>query len=129
MKSCLATLSGRRAGSRRRTETTSAPGGERVQPLGRRRHPGADDRDAGGVLVRLVGVDDAGIGRELGRQREPGVAGGQQDVPKATVPVELEAAVDRPHALDPRRRGSSRPSGCRSRSSSTWRRNSATVGR
>ena len=40
---------------------------ERVQPLGRRRHAGADDRDARGVLVRLVGVDDARVARELVR--------------------------------------------------------------
>ena len=42
-------------------------GAERVQPLRRRRHPGADDRDARRVLVRLVGVHGC---RMLARPRE-----------------------------------------------------------
>ena len=54
------TLSGRRSGSRRRIETTSDAGRERVSPLRRRGHPGADDRDLRRVLVRLVRVHRAG---------------------------------------------------------------------
>ena len=57
-------------------------GGERVQPLGRRRHPGADDGDVVGVLVRLVGVDGARVAGELLRDVQPGMPGGDEDVPE-----------------------------------------------
>ena len=75
--------------------------GERVQPLGRRGHSGADDRDARRVLVRLVGVHGARVALELGRPGQAGVAGGEQDVAEDAVPVELEAAVHGSDALDP----------------------------
>ena len=51
-------------------------GGERVQPLGRRRHAGADDGDVVRVLVRLVGVDGARVAGELRRDVQARVAGG-----------------------------------------------------
>ena len=51
--------------------------GQRVQPLGRSRHPRADDRDAGRVLVRLVGMDGVRI---VGRPREARVPGRDEDV-------------------------------------------------
>ena len=77
-------------------------GAERVQPLGRRRHPGADDRDAVGVLVRLVCVDCARVVLELRREGEARMTRGEQDVAEGAEPVELEAAFDRADALDPR---------------------------
>ena len=74
-------------------------GRERVQPLGRRGHPGADDRHASGVLVRRIGVDRARVVLELRRQRETRVPRREQDVAEGAVRIELEAAVDRPHLL------------------------------
>ena len=46
--------------------------GKRVQPLGRRRHPGAYDGDVVGVVVRLVGMDDARVAVELVGHRDAG---------------------------------------------------------
>ena len=104
---------------------------ERVQPLRRRGHPGADDRDASRVPVRLVGVHDARVARELGREaRGPGGRGRAGRARNgARRAVELEAAVDGADPLDAPPADARRPSRFASRSSSTWRRNSATVGR
>ena len=67
----LATFSGRRSGSRRRTEVASAPAAAR-QPLGRRRHPGAHDGHLVPVVVGLVGVDDARIAAQPCGLKSPG---------------------------------------------------------
>ena len=45
-------------------------------------------------------MHDPRIVRELLRQREPGVAEREQDVPEDAVPLELEAAIDRAHMVD-----------------------------
>ena len=78
--------------------------------------------------MRLVGVDDARVAGELVRQREAGVAGGDEHVPEDAVAADLEAAVDGGDPVDPAgtKLSSQR---LRSRSSATWRRNSSTVGR
>ena len=102
-------------------------GGERVQPLGRGGHAGADDRDASALVVRLVGVHGSGVAGELVRARRgPGWPGASEDVAEDAVAVELEAAVHGADALDarPSRKLSSQP--VASRSSSTWARNSST---
>ena len=52
--------------------------------------------------MRLVGVDDARVACELRRHGEPGVSRREQDMAKDAVAVEIEAAVGRQHALDPR---------------------------
>ena len=51
--------------------------------------------------MRLVGVDDARIVCELGRDGEPGVPRREQDVAEDAVAVEIEPTVGRRHALDP----------------------------
>ena len=106
-----------------------APGRERVQPLGRRRHPAPTTATRVGVLVRLVGVDGARVARELVGNASPGWPGATQhvaeDVPcpsSSKPPSTARTRVDarRHEALVPaacaraaprRARGTRRPSG------------------
>jgi hypothetical protein len=76
--------------------------GERVQPLGCRRHTRADDLDLLGIGMRLVGMHRPGVALELVRNRQPGMAGCEKDVREHAVAVELEAALDRAHTFHPR---------------------------
>ena len=75
--------------------------GERVQPLGGRSHPRTHDGDGPSVPVRLVGMDDARIALEVGRDRRSRMPRREQYVAERAAPVELEAAVDGADALDP----------------------------
>ena len=54
----------------------------------------------GRVLVRLVRVDRARVAAQLVRHVQARMPEREQHVPEDAVAVELEAAVDRPHALD-----------------------------
>ena len=76
-------------------------GGERVSPLGRRGHAGADHRDPRRVLVRLVGVDDP---RDRPRARpaaaSPGCPGASRTWRKVPCPSSAKPSVDGAHALD-----------------------------
>ena len=105
-------------------------GRERVQPLGRRRHPGADHGDVGGVLVRLVRVHGPRIVRELLGQRQARDARGASRTcrnvppPSSSKPSVDRAARARPRRCDDRRR----PSRVRARTLATCSRNSGTVG-
>ena len=101
MKNGRATLSGRLRRLAAADRDDLGAGRERVQPLGRGRHPGADDGDARRVLVRLVGVDRARVGGELVRHREARVARGDEDVPEDAVAADLEAVRDGRDPLDP----------------------------
>jgi hypothetical protein len=76
-------------------------GRESVQPFRRGRHPGADDRDVVGVLVRLVRVHDARVPVQLLGHGERRVAGREQDVPKRAAAIQLEATGDRCDLVDP----------------------------
>ena len=62
--------------------------------------PGADDLDPVGVVVRLVGVNDPRVALELLREGEARMARREEDVREDAAPVELEAAVHGPDALD-----------------------------
>ncbi len=79
--------------------------------------------------MRRVGMDDARVARQLVREREPGVAGGEEDVAEDAAAADVEAAVDggQRARCAPSTTLSSQP--LRARSSSTCRRNSGTVGR
>ena len=74
---------------------------ERVEPLGRGGEPGADDGDRRRILVRLVRVHRPRIRAQLVRHLQSRVARRDEHVPENAVAVELEAAVDGAHALDP----------------------------
>ena len=118
------TLSGRRTGSRRRTETTSAPAASAFSHSVAAAMPAPTTVTLDRVLVRLVRVDDARVAAQLLRHVQPRMTGREQHVPEDAVPVELEAAVDRAHALDARVGARSASQPLRSRSSSTCARNS-----
>ena len=75
---------------------------ERVQPLGRGGHAGPHDLHGVVELVRLVRVHRAGVALEPLGPGEARVARREQDVREDAVPVDLEPALDRPHALDAR---------------------------
>ena len=100
VNSCRATLSGRRAGSRRRTETTSAPASSAFSHSVAAAIPAPTiaTRDAyscGSYACTARGSPSSSAG-----QRQAGVAGSEQDVAEDAVAVELEAAVHRPDPLD-----------------------------
>ena len=104
-------------------------GCERIQPFGRGGHSRADDGDAVGVVVRLVGVDGARVALELGREREAGMTGCEQDMAERSVAVEREPPSSTRTRSMRRRSDKLASQPLRSRSSSTCRRNSATDGR
>ena len=83
-------------------------GGEGVQPFGRRRHAGADDRDLGRVRVRLVGVHGARVLARPGKARVPGR---DEHVRERPVAVQLEAPVAGADALDAPLGEAARPAG------------------
>ena len=89
-----------------------APGGKRIQPLGRGRKAGTDDRHGARVAVRLIGMDDARVAAQLGRDVEARVPGSQQHVTERPLGVELETRLRRPNRSRLRRRAGSRPSRC-----------------
>ncbi len=104
------------------------PGRERVQPLGRRCEPGADDGHGRRVVVRLVRVDGARVAAQLVGHVQAGVAGREQHV-RGRRRGRRARSRRRPRARarpGMRRRLRSQP--LRSRSRSTWARNSSTVG-
>ena len=123
------TFSGRRSGSRRRTETTSAPAASAFSHSVAAASPAPTTRHARRVLVRLVGVDGA---RVVARARpgtcSPGWPGASSTCRNDPVAVELEAAVDRAHALDPRAARRSRPSRSARAAPRRASRKSSTVG-
>ena len=108
------TLSGRRSGSRRRTETTSAPAASAFSHSVAAAMPGADDRDPRRVLVRLVGVHGA---RVVGGRARPGWPGRDEHVRERPFAVELEAAVDGARSARPAAARSSGSQPLRSRTS------------
>ena len=109
--SARGTFSGRRTGSRRRTETTAAPAASAFSHSVAAAMPAPTTVDLVRVLVRLVRVHDARVARELGRNVQARDARARA-ARAGTTPcaVELEAAVDRAHALDARAADARRPS-------------------
>ena len=128
-KSGRGTFSGRRARLAPPHRGDARARRERVPPLGRRRHPGADDDDVVGVVVRLVGVHRPRVVRRApparsargGRSRPARggtTAGRRASKPPSTARIRSIAARHDavvpagPRGAAPRRgRGTRRPSG------------------
>ena len=110
------TFSGRRSGSRRRTEITSAPAASAFSHSVAAASPAPTTRPRR-VLVRLVGVHRARVVGELVRHASPGWPVASRTWRNGPFAVELEAAVDRADPVDPGRHEALVPA-ARARSSS-----------
>ena len=106
-------FSGRRTGSRRRTETTDEPAASAFSHSVAAAMPAPSDLDSVGVRVRPVGVHGAGVALEARRERSgPGGPGASRTCAKTPRPSTSKPPSTAAHALDARRVGSSRPSRC-----------------
>ena len=93
-------LSGRRSGSRRRTDTTDAPAASAFSHSVAAAIPAPRTSTSSAYSCGSYAWTARGSPSSSGGTRQPGMAEREQHVREALAAVELEAAVDGSHALD-----------------------------